>query len=136
MREALACSPIHRQCHRGGRTGRRSTRDSEIDAPDTRKKCRQEEIRWAEDVRPHALSIFAERTTRLTWSGPLLRELLAQLYVVGERAPNDEFTNLVGSFEALTVRRYPQAIAVACAMAFENGDEFLAKGSPTPAKRQ
>jgi ParB/RepB/Spo0J family partition protein len=70
-------------------------------------KQRADAERWRTELRPHAVRLVAARTTKLPWSRMLLRLVLEEIQI------DDLFIELVGKPEALPVRRYPQALAVA-----------------------
>jgi hypothetical protein len=66
--------------------------------------------RWRLRGRVRALRHLAARTQNLRWTQRLLSLTLEELNV------DEGFVDLVGRFERLPVRRYPQAIAVAIAL--------------------
>jgi hypothetical protein len=66
--------------------------------------------RWREQLRPGAMRMFAERTAKLTCSRALLKLLVEELY------PDDLFTELVGDLDRVSLRRWPQVVAIAVAL--------------------
>jgi hypothetical protein len=91
-------------------------------------KRQQEQRRWAEELRPHALRLFAERTMKLAWSWPLLRQLLSELDISEPEAEieSSELADLVGAPHKLPTKRYPQVLAVAFAIQRSwNRENFL-----------
>jgi hypothetical protein len=66
--------------------------------------------RWREQLRPHAMRLFAARTATLHGSRALLKLLVEELY------PDDLFTELVGDLDRVPRRRWPQVIAIAVAL--------------------
>lgn len=92
-------------------------RTSEKEGDDARKqqeeawaKQQAEVERWRKELRPRAVRLIADRTSKLPWSRMLLRLLLEDIRI------DDAFIEIVGKPEALPVSRYPHAIAVALAL--------------------
>lgn len=73
-------------------------------------KRQAEAERWRKDLRPRAVRLIAEQTSKLAWSPMLLRLLLEEI------GNDDLFRELVGKPQSLQVRCYPQAVAVALAI--------------------
>ena len=67
-------------------------------------------LRWRRETRVKALRALAERARGLSWSPVILEALLAELHV------DDQVVALVGEPRSLSVRAYPQVIAVALAL--------------------
>ena len=91
--------------------------DSDENAAEVRRKQeeawerqRVEAERWRTELRPRAVRLVAQRTSKLTWSRMLLRLLLEDIHI------DDLFLEVIGKPESLPVRKYPQAIAVALAI--------------------
>jgi hypothetical protein len=86
--------------------------------PRSYEERREEERRWSNELRPHALRLFAERTTTLTWSWPMLRHLLTEMDITDPEAEieSSELADLVGTLEKLPAKRYPHVLAVAFAL--------------------
>jgi ParB/RepB/Spo0J family partition protein len=79
----------------------------------------QEERRWAEELRPRVLRLFAERSMKLTWSWSMLHHLLTELDMSSGPETQIEFSelaDLVGALDKLPAKRYPQVLAVAFAL--------------------
>lgn len=71
---------------------------------------RVEAERWRTELRPRAMRLVAQRTSKLPWSRMLLRLLLEDIRT------DDLFLEVMGKPEALPTSKYPQAIAVALAV--------------------
>jgi hypothetical protein len=66
--------------------------------------------RWREELRPRAMRAFASRAAKLTWSRPLLKLVVAELF------PDDLFTELVGHLDRVPRRQWPRVLAIAVAL--------------------
>src|SRR3954464_6344704 len=66
--------------------------------------------RWREELRPRALRLFAERTTKLQWTRALLKLVVRELH------PDDLFSELLGNLDRIPQRRWPQVVALAVAL--------------------
>jgi hypothetical protein len=66
--------------------------------------------RWRDELRPHAMRLFAARTAKLTWSRALLKLVIAELF------PDDLFAELVGDLDRVPRRQWPHVIAMAVAL--------------------
>ena len=66
--------------------------------------------RWRDELRPHAIRIFAARAAKLTWSRALLKSIVEELY------PDDLFTELIGSLDRIAPRHWPRVMAIAVAL--------------------
>lgn len=110
--------------------------DEDGEAPDTPgsprepaewQKREQERRRWLEELRPQALRLFAERTTRLAWSWPMLRQLLSELDITDgdEGIEASELADVVGALDKLPTTRYPQVLSVAFAIQRSGSRETL-----------
>lgn len=75
-----------------------------------RAKQRRHIQEWRQELRPHAMRLFAARATKLAWSRALLKLLVDELY------PDDLFTELVGTLDRVPRRKWPFVIAVAVAL--------------------
>jgi hypothetical protein len=66
--------------------------------------------RWRNELRPRVLRLFAARASQLTWSCALVKLVVEELY------PDDLFTELVGTLDRVSPRRWPQVLAIAVAL--------------------
>jgi hypothetical protein len=66
--------------------------------------------RWRAELRPRVMRRFAARTTTLTWSRALLKEIVEELH------PDALFTELVGNLDRVPPRQWPQVLAIAVAL--------------------
>jgi ParB/RepB/Spo0J family partition protein len=73
-------------------------------------KQRAEQERWRNELRPRAVRLIAERTSKLTWSPMLLRLLLEEI------RPDELFLEVLGKPDRIAVKHYPQALAIALAL--------------------
>lgn len=82
---------------------------------------RQERERWLTIVRPHALRLLTERTVKLPFTTSLI-----QLVLNDCSTDLTELEEYVGQITELPSKRWPQALAVAVALASSwNREEFL-----------
>ena len=66
--------------------------------------------RWRAELRPRAMRSFAACTARLTWSRPLVKLVVDELY------PDDLFDDLVGNLDRVPRRQWPYVVAIAIAL--------------------
>ncbi len=71
----------------------------------------REQTRWRDELRPRALKLIADQTTKLSWSPRLLTIVLERL--TGE---HPFLAELLGPIKAIRTARYPQALVVAVAI--------------------
>jgi hypothetical protein len=100
----------------GSSTGARRPRESgsRNQASDLNAAIASERVsvaaRWRRDRRKRALQKFAAQAADLRWSGSLLHLLIEELGV------EEEFAALLGEASEVSIRNYPQAVAVAVAL--------------------
>ena len=65
---------------------------------------------WRDVIRPRAMHLFSTRAAKLTWSRPLVKLIVEELF------PDDLFTELVGNLDRVSPRQWPHVLAIAVAL--------------------